>query len=253
MKRKTRMHALKRDEFLSLVSHEIRNPLTSINGYTEFAADAVKNHDETLALESLQVVRSEAQRVLRLAEDLLDAAQVKAGRFSVTPESIDFEEVVWQVVSRYAATTSRMIRMKMSPNPFPRIFGDAIRLGQVVENLISNATKYSPPELPILVLLVAADHRVAMSVWNLGPAIPEKRLSQMFQKFSRVRETNEKSDGTGVIKGNGLGLFISQQIVKMHGGVIRAWSREDDGTIFTMELPHQPALVLGTGGRSAGP
>ena len=115
--------AFERDELLSLVSHEMKNPLTSITGYTMFAEDAVKNHDHELALESLQVVRAETQRVLRLAEDLLDSAQVSAGRFSIKMDAVDLKEIVERIAGRYCAVTGREIDVVVASG-FPRLIGD---------------------------------------------------------------------------------------------------------------------------------
>src|SRR5438128_12644958 len=122
-------NAADRDELLSLVSHEMKNPLTSIAGFTMFAEDAVRNHDQELALESLQVVRAEAERVLRLAEDLLDIAQVSAGRFSIKVDSVDLKEVVKGIAGRYAAITGRQIEA-VAVSGFPCVLGDAVRLAR---------------------------------------------------------------------------------------------------------------------------
>ncbi len=223
--------AIERDELLSLVSHEMKNPLTSITGYTMFAEDAVKNHDDALALESLQVVRCEAQRVLRLAEDLLDIAQVRAGQFSVQMGRVDLKEVVLKIAARYMRTSGRRIDV-IVPNSFPSIAGDPVRLGQVIENLVSNATKYSPEDSSIRITLMGTDSRVTVCVWNNGPHIPADQLPFIFKRFSRVPERR-------AIKGTGLGLFISRQIVELHGGTIDVLSSEGEGTCFTVELPRQ--------------
>jgi signal transduction histidine kinase len=220
-----------KNELLSMVTHEIKNPLTSITGYTMFAEDAVRNHDNALALESLQVVRSEAQRVLRLAEDLLDVAQVRAGQFSIQTERVDLKEVVVRIAARYMRMSGRRIDV-IVPNSFPCIAGDSVRLGQVIENLVSNATKYSPDDAPIRITLMCTDSRVTVCVWNSGPHIPADQLPRIFKRFSRVPERR-------AIKGTGLGLFISRQIVELHGGTIDVLSSEGEGTCFTVELPRQ--------------
>jgi signal transduction histidine kinase len=220
-----------RDDLLSMVTHEIKNPLTSITGYTMFAEDAVRNHDDALALESLEVVRSEAQRVLRLAEDLLDVAQVRAGQFSIQMERVDLKEIVLRIAARYMRTTGRRIDV-IVPTTFPCIAGDSVRLGQVIENLVSNATKYSPEDTSIRITLMCTDSRITVCVWNNGPHIPADGLPLIFKRFSRIPERR-------TIKGTGLGLFISRQIVELHGGTIDVLSSEGEGTCFTVELPWQ--------------
>jgi two-component system, OmpR family, phosphate regulon sensor histidine kinase PhoR len=237
MKAKPKLYALESDEFLSLVTHEIRNPLTSINGFTDFAKDAVKNHDDQSALGCLEVVRAEAQRVLRLAEDLLDLTQVRAGKFSVHLETIDLAEIVMEIAGRYEAITHRRITVEASDD-FPTIAGDSVRLGQVIVNLVSNATKYSPEDMPIRITMSAGDESVIVRVWNGGSAIPAEKIPQMFKRFSRLGNGHGNGNGKGEhIKGTGLGLFISKEIVEMHCGRIEMQSSEGEGTAFIIELP----------------
>ncbi|HEY3056244.1 MAG TPA: HAMP domain-containing sensor histidine kinase [Thermoanaerobaculia bacterium] len=221
------------EEFLSLVSHEIKNPLTSITGYADFAEDAVKNNDHSSALESLEIVRSEARRILRLAEDLLDASCVKAGKFRLNVGQVDVAGLVGRIVTRYAATSGRKIEV-CAPSLFPVIRGDSCRIAQVIENLVSNAIKYSPDATPIRVLLDADPAAVHLSISNGGTMIPPEKLAMLFQRFSRLRVDG---DGNGTRKGTGLGLFISKQIVELHGGSINVTSTEAEGTTFTVVLP----------------
>lgn len=213
-----------------MVTHEMKNPLTSIAGFTHFAEDAVKNHDEQAALESLQVVRAEAERVLRLAEDLLDIAQVSAGKFSIKVASVDLREIVKGIADRYAAITGRRIEVAVAEG-FPSVIGDGVRLAQVIENLVSNAAKYSPQDAPIIITMHCDGSQVSVCVWNHGPAIPADQMPLIFKRFSRL------GNGDGDVKGTGLGLYISKQIVELHGGSISVVSRDGHGTCFTVQLP----------------
>lgn len=244
MKTKPRIQTMKPDEFLSLVTHEIKNPLTSIHGFTDFARDAVRNHDDQSALGCLEIVSAEALRVLRLAEDLLDAAQVSAGRFSVDMESVDLAGLALEIAQRYEAVTGRRIEVKGAAG-FPQIIGDSMRLGQVIENLVSNATKYSPEDTPIRIELLATENHVALSIWNGGPAIREELIPQLFRCFSRLHNDGN-ADGKSKVKGNGLGLYISKQIVELHGGSIQVDSDDTAGTTFTVDLPRQPLSLTET-------
>jgi signal transduction histidine kinase len=221
------------EEFLSLVSHEIKSPLTSITGYATFAEDAVRNNDQTMALESLEVVRSEAQRILKLAEDLLDASCVRAGRFTLEMESVDLVEIVRPIVKRHALMSGRRIDL-VAPPGCPRIPGDPRRLAQVIENVISNAVKYSPESTPVRITMKHDCSTLRISVSNGGATIPPDKISALFKRFSRLRMD---SDGNGRRNGTGLGLFISKQIVDMHGGSIAVASTDEEGTTFTIELP----------------
>ena len=221
------------EEFLSLVSHEIKNPLTSITGFANFAEDAVRKNDQTMALESLQIVRNEARRILKLAEDLLDVSCVRAGKFVLTMGEVDLRVLIGDIVARHTAMSGRRIDL-WAPATMPHVPGDAVRLAQVIDNLISNAVKYSPDESPIRVVVYASDAMVRVAITNGGKIIPAAMLDQLFKRFSRLRGDAE---GNGRRKGTGLGLFISKQIVEMHGGKIGVTSTAEDGTTFTVELP----------------
>lgn len=225
--------ALIGEEFLSLVSHEIKNPLTSITGYANFAEDAVKNNDQTMALESLEVVRTEAQRILKLAEDLLDVSCVRAGQFTLQRETVDLAEIVRPIVKRYALMSGRRIDF-IAPPSCPPILGDPRRLAQVIENIVSNAVKYSPESTAIRVTMTSDCSKLRVAISNGGAGIPPEKIDALFKRYSRLRMD---ADGNGRRKGTGLGLFISKQIVDMHGGSIVVTSTNEEGTTFTIELP----------------
>ena len=219
------------EQLLSLVSHEIKNPLTSIAGFVSFAEDAVRNNDPELALQSLEIVRAEASRILRLAEDLLDASCVRAGKFSITPADVDLSALVTRVTDQYAAISGHKVEVCVQSG-FPVIYGDPLRLTQVVENLISNAVKYCGDDEPIRVALESEHGTVRIVISNGGMTIPSVKLATLFHPFTRLTE-----------KGTGLGLFISRQIVEAHGGRIFVSSQDRVGTTFTVELPARPEFA----------
>jgi signal transduction histidine kinase len=219
-----------RDEFVSLVTHEIKSPLTSISGYVDLARESVSSSDPAAAVESLEVVKAESRKILRLVEDLLDSSRMEAGRFSLEWEEVDLEQLTEQVIGRYRRTSRRQITLSV-PEPLPKIDGDGTRLSQVVENLVSNACKYSSPEGEIVVTLVSGQDRVQLIVSDRGEGIPPEKLPRIFERFYRVEE------GAQTAKGTGLGLYITRQLVQMHGGSIDVESKLGVGTTFTVVLP----------------
>ncbi|HEU4520416.1 MAG TPA: HAMP domain-containing sensor histidine kinase [Thermoanaerobaculia bacterium] len=223
------------EQLLSLVTHEIKNPLTSVTGYASLAEDAVKSNDHEMALQSLEIVRAEAARILRLAEDLLDASCVRTGTFSIKQERVDLPSLVRGVADQYAVLSGRKIDV-CTLSGFPVIAGDALRLRQVIENLISNAVKYCGDDEPIRVAMEADDDVVRVLISNGGMRIPDEKLAMLFRPFSRLDHDNGNGHSLKQ-KGTGLGLFIARQIVEAHGGRILVASREPEGTTFTIELP----------------
>jgi signal transduction histidine kinase len=219
-----------RDEFISLVTHEIKSPLTSISGYVDLARESVSSGDPGGAVESLHVVKAESRKILQLVEDLLDSSKMDAGRFSLDWDEVDLVSLTEQVVELYRGTSRQQIRLRV-PERLPMIWGDRLRLGQVVENLVSNACKYSPAGTEIVVTLVPSSDNVQVVVSDRGTGIPPEKLPKIFERFYRVEE------GAQVVKGTGLGLYITRQIVQMHGGSIDVESKPGVGTTFTVVLP----------------
>ncbi len=168
---------------------------------------------------------------------------MSTGRFSVQMEIVDLEEIVWDVAGRYSKPTHRKIEVSVIER-FPCLVGDPVRLTQVVDNLLSNATKYSPPETSIRVELAGSDSRLVLSVWNDGTAIPPAEVPKMFQRFSRGTNVRAMDAMGREIRGNGLGLFISKQITELHGGSMAVFSKEGMGTTFTVELPRDRTLAV---------
>lgn len=219
-----------RDEFLSVTTHEIKNPLTSVLGYLQIARAEIEQGHLESAAESLDVVESEALKIQRFAEDLLEVSRIGGGRFTIRFGEADLERVVSEVVRRYGDTSEHEVYLRID-SPLPKIVGDEIRLGQVVENLISNAIKYSPNGRRVDVVLSADDEMIVLRVSDQGIGIPASKVPLIFERFYRVENEGE------MIKGTGLGLFISREIVRMHGGEVAVESVEGTGSVFSVELP----------------
>lgn len=221
---------IERDEFLSLVTHEIKNPLASVRGYTDLAEASLQSGEVEGAIESLAVIRSEARRILRLTEDLLDASKMSAGKFALSLQKVNPRETVVKVTTRYRRLTPQPIELRLDEN-VPEIEADELRLTQVLENLMSNAVKYSEKHGPIEVELRAAPSSLRLSVRDHGAGISPEKLPRLFERYYRVQE------GGQTVKGTGLGLFISREIIRMHGGTISVSSTVGQGTTFIIELP----------------
>lgn len=223
-----------KDDFLSTVSHELRTPLTSIRAFSEMLMD-----DPEIELEQRQsflgIIVTEAERLTRLINQVLDMAKLESGRTDWCMESLDLAEVVRQSAATTAALFSEkrtVLDCRIEPN-LPAIIGDRDRLIQVTINLLSNAVKFTPPESGRVELRLGRyDGGLQVDVTDNGPGVPEKEQALIFEKFRQGGDTL-----TGKPQGTGLGLPISRQIVEHHGGRLWVSSIPDQGATFSYTLP----------------
>jgi two-component system, OmpR family, phosphate regulon sensor histidine kinase PhoR len=222
-----------KDEFFALVSHELRTPLTSIVGYLELLIEEEAGEISPDQRRFLGVIERNARRLQRLVGDLLFAAQVEAGTLSLDRESVDLEEVVREAVATGRPRADRaQVELVADTGDVPPVEGDPDRLGQVVDNLVSNAIKFTPAGGRITVRLCRQDGRARIEVQDTGIGIPAAEQARLFERFYRASSATERS-----IPGIGLGLSISRAIAEAHGGAIVFESQEGSGTTFTVELP----------------
>ncbi len=221
-----------RAEFLSLVSHELRAPLTSIKGSATTMLDASPAPDLAEILQFFRIIEEQADHMRGLISDLMDVGNIKAGILSVRPEPAKVAELVEQARNTFLSGNSRHALLIDLPPDLPRVLADRPRILQVLNNLFSNASKHSPETFPIRVSAVRDRMHVAISVSDDGRGIPPEQLPHLFRKYAHAGESK-----TG-IRGGGLGLAICKGLVEAHGGRIRAESGGAGlGTRFTFTIP----------------
>ncbi|MGA7617130.1 MAG: ATP-binding protein [Thermoanaerobaculia bacterium] len=221
-----------KDEFLSIASHELRTPVTSIKGYTQLAKALIAEEDLPPAGEYLDVALDQIDRMSRLILELLDVSRIETGRLEIRREPIEWKEFVENIVKRHhAAFADRTIELDQ-PEKEIRIAGDRDRLEQVLGNLLENAVKYSPDGSGVEVRVRNEGDRVVTSISDHGIGIPADELNQVFERFHRGRDVSVSNYG-----GLGLGLYIAKQIVERHDGSIWVESRQGEGTTFHFGLP----------------
>ena len=226
-----------KDEFSALVSHELRTPLTSIIGYLELLRDdADSDGDDPRARQRahfLTVVDRNAKRLLRLVGDLLFVAQVEAGKLSLDEGDVDLGAVARESVEA-AAPRARDggVELILEEEDAPVVRGDRDRLAQALDNLVSNAIKFTPAGGHVVVRLACEYDRAVLEVTDTGIGISQADLEQLFQRFFRTQRAT-----SAAIPGVGLGLTIAQAIVHGHDGQISVQSRDGEGTTFRIELP----------------
>jgi signal transduction histidine kinase len=229
-----------KDQFVSLISHELRTPLASILGYLELVVD---DEEQPLADEHRQylaIVERNAQRLLRLVGDLLFTAQVDAGRLTLTPEDVDLGAIVHAAedTARVTAAARGVTVVVDVPAEGLVARGDALRLGQACDNLVSNAVKFTPAGGQVTLRLRRARRDAdgspvaLLSVSDTGVGIPTGEQGQLFTSFFRASTARRNA-----VPGVGLGLTITKAITTAHGGTLDVESAEGRGTTFTLTLP----------------
>lgn len=227
-----------RRDFVSNVSHELRTPLTSIKSYSEALADGAWK-DETIAPQFIDVIHSESNRMIRMIANLLDISKMDGGQLKTEMEYIDFKRIVNHILDRFEFTLDssdspkkyNFIRKFTTRDIYVEI--DQDRMTQVIDNLMNNAIKYSPDGGTIEIKLEDNQNSVIMSVRDEGLGVPQKDLPFLFDRFYRVDKARSRDQG-----GTGLGLAITKEVIEMHGGRIWADSIENQGSIFSFELPY---------------
>jgi PAS domain S-box-containing protein len=226
-----------KDEFLSIASHELRTPVTSIKGYTQLAKTLIRENDLRTSEEYLDIALDQIDRMSRLILELLDVSRIETGRLEIRREPIPWTTFVSDVVHRHhTAVSERRFQLNL-PVGHKRVIGDRDRLEQVLGNLMENAVKYSPDGSEILVTVEDRGDQLVTSVADRGIGIPTDELGQVFERFHRGRQVSSTNYG-----GLGLGLYITKQIVERHSGSIWVESREGQGTTFSFSLPVAPAV-----------
>jgi signal transduction histidine kinase len=221
-----------KDEFVALISHDLRTPLTSIMGYVELALE-----EELTGAQRgyLEVVDRNANRLLRLVNDLLFVASLQAGELVLESEEFDLADVVRQSVTEAeprAAVKDITLTCEVDED-LPDVHADRGRILQVLDNLVSNALKFTPDGGAVDVSLRSAgDARVRLDVRDSGIGIPAEEQQRLFERFFRASSAVERQ-----LPGTGLGLYIARVIAEAHGGSITVASELGHGSTFSVELP----------------
>jgi PAS domain S-box-containing protein len=223
-----------KDEFIALVSHELRTPLTSIRGYLELVVDDAAAAGLPVDLQEwLQVIDRNAERLLSLVEDLLISAQAHSGTLTLAQAEVDVGTVVREcAIACTPNAAARGIRLECAAEQGLLVTGDATRIAQVVDNLASNALKFTPAGGRVELIASRHDGAVRIEIADTGMGIPAAEQGRLFDRFFRAEGAQAKA-----IAGAGLGLSIAKAIVEAHRGQISFRSVEGHGATFVVDLP----------------
>ena len=225
-----------RKEFMAIASHELKTPVTSLKGYTQLLHTRFTKVGDESSAALLARMNTQLNKLITLINELLDVTKIEAGQFSWHTEPFDLNALVRDIVEEVGHTTERY-QIHIEETLTLLVSGDREHVGQVLTNLLTNAIKYSPQANTIVVRLVPGTESVTVSVQDFGIGIAPEKYEHIFERFFRVSDP-----GYQTFPGLGLGLFISAQIIKRHGGRIWVESRVGVGStfFFTILLSQEP-------------
>ena len=220
----------KKDEFISIASHELKTPMTSIKGYIQLLERSLDKNDPATAKLRLHKVQNQIEKLNLLVADLLDISKIESGKLKLNKQYFPFNALV-----------EHIIEIMQQSNPFVKIlkkgnfevdfFADEMRIEQVIINFITNAIKYGPDGKEIQLTVELRGNDLYFSVKDFGIGMSEEHLQKIFHKFYRIEETSERFQGLGI------GLYICQEIIERHHGEIGANSILNEGSEFYFQIP----------------
>jgi signal transduction histidine kinase len=220
-------------DFLANVTHDLRTPLTSIQGFSQAIIDGVASNPAA-AQRAAQIIHDEAGRLNRMVQELLDLARIEAGRFRMTRHSVRLTDILLATGERLTPrATEKGLTLTVDVPQLPLIAGDGDRLVQVFTNLIDNAIKHTPEGGTVLLRAAQEDNGILVQVRDNGEGIPAADLPHIFDRFYQVDKSRHRERRDGV----GLGLTITKGIVEAHGGRLWVVSKEGEGTAFSAWFP----------------
>ena len=226
----------KKDEFISIASHELNTPLTSVKGYLQLAERSFEKDNKPNTRLYLDRTKIQLNKLNQLVADLLNTSKIMTGRLDYQFDEFDFEPFIDNAID-IIMQSHPGVQIVKSGTANVKINGDQTRLEQVVLNYLTNAIKYSPEESKVFVEIEALpDNLVTVHVRDNGIGIPKEKQDQLFEKFYRVEETSNKFQGLG------MGLYICAEIIKKHGGIYGVESEDGKGSIFSFTIPSSKSI-----------
>ena len=222
-----------RDELVAVVSHDLRNPMTIISmlcGMMQKTFSSDGSHASRRITTAIDTMQQASSRMNILLEDLLDTSKIEAGRYTISAQSLDVTQIFEEALSLLMPLASeKQVELTFHAEPDLQIHADPERLFQVLSNLISNAIKFTPADGKIVVAAMSNGDDIVFSVRDSGKGIPAEQLPHIFDRYWTAKEGNTS--------GTGLGLYISQGIIKAHGGQLLAESTPGEGSEFRFTVP----------------
>jgi signal transduction histidine kinase len=220
-------------EFVANVSHELKTPITSIQGFAQALQDGTADTPEARR-QAAAVIQQESGRMYRMVLDLLDLARLDSGTLDLEHLQVDIPGLLNGVAEKFTPQARAAgVNIQVEAATLPPVTGDGDRLAQVFTNLVDNALKYTPAGGSVTLRAGTGDSGIRVEVTDSGAGIPPESLPHIFERFYQADPSRPGGDGHGA----GLGLAIVQEIIRAHGGTISVRSAQGEGSIFTVNLP----------------
>jgi PAS domain S-box-containing protein len=226
-----------KSEFIADISHELRTPLHHIKGYATTLLRPYLHFDEQTTREYLRIITEESDKLERLIVDLLDTSRIETGALRLEFESVQLDDLLNKAVRNWQGVGDHRFALVLPP-AVPPIAADPYRLQQVLDNLLSNVVRYTPPGTHTTLQLDVRRDELVVSVCDSGPGIDAAHLPHVFDRFYQAEHPRRR-------RGNGLGLFICKGIIEQHGGRIWAEVMPDSGTVVRFSLPRRRMSAKG--------
>jgi len=223
-----------RNDFISIASHELRTPVTSLKLYAQVLQKQLARRGEDGLARHFRKMDVQLDKLTLLIKDLLNVSRIELGKLAFQEEFFDVNEVVKEVVEQIQLTTTTHL-ISIEGRIAQPTWGDKDRIGQVLTNLLTNAIKYSPGANSIVVHLTSEQDRAVVGVQDFGIGIEPEHQGHIFDLFYRVSDPEEKT-----YPGLGIGLHIAHEIIKRHKGDLWVVSEKGKGSLFRFTLPHHP-------------
>jgi signal transduction histidine kinase len=228
----TQAALMTRDEFLAIVSHDLRNPIGTISMVTDaLATNSSYAKADAEVRQFIDIIARSADEALRLIEDLLDLERLSAGKLGLQPSSHDINELLQQTITAFEPrAAAKGLKLQLAGSSGPLIAKcDRVRISQVLSNLLGNAVKFTPAGGEVVVSSQVVASEIRISVRDSGPGIPDDLQKKVFERLWQINNKDRR--------GLGLGLYIAKQLVEAHDGRIWIESEIDKGTTFHVSLP----------------
>jgi PAS domain S-box-containing protein len=226
----------RKDEFISLASHELKTPVTTLKGFAQLLQRRLKKQGDTQSLDPLRRMETQLNKLTMMINDLLDISRIQAGKLTFREDRFDLAKLVTEVVENLQQTISTHQLLISGKTP-ALVHGDRDRIGQVLINVLTNAVKYSPHANQVLISVAQEESSVRVCIQDFGVGIHPDQQEQIFERFYQVTSGGKNTNLTGL----GIGLYISKEIIQRHHGRMWVESVVGQGSSFYFTLPLAPA------------